>query len=82
MALAGQTDNGTVEGRSRRPPGSEMRVSDNGATNHVASDSRCMYDWVKIPPGQEKVLIGDGKEMYVLGIGSLNLKCTRRQTLL
>ena len=33
-----------------------------------------MYDWVEIPRGKYKVLIGDGKAMRVLGVGSLNLK--------
>ena len=51
-----------------------MWVSDNGATNHVTSDPRFVYDSVEIPPGQDKVLIGDEKEMNVIGIRSLNLK--------
>ena len=74
LALAGQTDGETVEGGGRRPHGSEMWVSDNGATYHVTSYPRFMYDWVEIPPGQEKVLIGDGKEINGILMGSLNLK--------
>ena len=74
LALAGQMDDETVEGRDRRPPGSEMWVSDHGVPNPVTSDPRFVYDWAEIPPGKEKVLIGDGKKMNVIGIGSLNLK--------
>ena len=32
------------------------------------------YDWVEIPPGKERVLIGDGNAMRVTGAGSLNFK--------
>lgn len=49
-----------------------MSASDNGAANHVTSDPRFVYDWVEIPPGKEKVLIGDGKEVKVIGLGSPN----------
>ena len=51
-----------------------MWLSDDGATNHVTSDPWFVYDWVEIPPGKEKVSIGDEKEMNEIGIGSLNLK--------
>ena len=73
MALAGQGGVGGAESRSTGPSGSELWVSENGATNHVTSDPRNVYDWVEIPPGKEKVLIGRGKEMRVRGVGSLDL---------
>ena len=65
MALAEQGGVGSAEIRSTGPPGSELWVSDNGATNHVTSDPSNVYVWVEIPPGKEKVLIGSGKEMRV-----------------
>ena len=74
LARAGQTDDENVEGCGSRPPGSEMWVSDNGATNHVTCDPLFVYEWAEISPGKKKVMIGDGKEMNEIGIGSLNLK--------
>ena len=74
MVLAGQGGVDSAESRSTGSPGSELWVSDNGATNHVASDPSNVYDWVKIPPGREKVLIGSRKKMRVRGVGCLNLK--------
>ncbi|CAN0279287.1 unnamed protein product, partial [Laminaria digitata] len=56
------------------PEGSEVGVSDNGATNHIISDARNVYDWIDVPPGKEYVLIGNGRGMRVRGVGSLNLK--------
>ncbi|CAN0594067.1 unnamed protein product, partial [Laminaria digitata] len=56
------------------PQGSEVWVSDNGATTHIPSDARNVYDWIDIPPGKEHVLIGTGRGMRVTGVGSLNLK--------
>ena len=56
------------------PPGSELWVSENDATNHITNAPSNVYDWVEIPPGKEKVLIGHGKGMGVMGIGSLNRK--------
>ncbi|CAM9331230.1 unnamed protein product, partial [Laminaria digitata] len=50
------------------PEGSEVWVSDNGATNHITSDDRNVYDWI------DYVLIGNGRGMRVKGVGSLNLK--------
>ena len=56
------------------PRGSELWASEKGATNHVSNDARKVYDWVEILLGRDKVLIGDGKAMRVLGVGSLNIK--------
>ena len=67
LSLASQTRSEPVGGRG-------FSVSDNGATNHITNDSRHVCDWVEIPPGKEKVLIGDGREMRVLDVGILNLK--------
>lgn len=33
-----------------------------------------MFDWVEIPAGKEKVLIGGGKETKVIGIYTINLE--------
>ena len=74
VALAIQEGSDTVGECIRKPPDSEGWVSDNGATNNFTSDSSNVYDWVEIPPGKERVLIGDGKAMGVTGVGSLNLK--------
>ena len=74
LGLAGQSSSKEVRGRVVGPPGSEIWISDNGATNHITNDSTNVYDWVKIPPGKEQVLIGNGKGMRVVGVGSLNLK--------
>ena len=49
-----------VAWRGLGPRGSELCVSDNGATNHITDDRHNKYGWVAIPPGKEKVLIGDG----------------------
>ena len=48
--------------------------ADNGATNHITSDGRNVYDWVEIPPEKQKVMIGDGKAIRVIGVRSLNFK--------
>ena len=72
--LAGQSHREDVGGRVVGPEGSEVWVSDNGATNHITSDARNVYDWIDVPPGKEYVLIGNGKGMKVKGVGSLNLK--------
>ncbi|CAN0289655.1 unnamed protein product, partial [Laminaria digitata] len=56
------------------PEGSEVWVSDNGAMNLITSDPRNVYDWIDVPPGEEYVLIGNGRRMRVRGVGSLNLK--------
>ena len=61
MALCGQVGVGSAESRSTGPPGSELWVSDNGATNHVTSDPSNVHDWVETPPGKEKFRIGSGK---------------------
>ena len=61
-------------GRVLGPRGSELYVSDNRATDHYTNDPRDVYDWVKIPPGKEKVLFGDKGAMRVLGVSILNLK--------
>ena len=74
LGLAGQSLSETVGGCGVDPACSEFLVSDNGATNYHSSRSRNMYDWVKIPRGKEKVLIGHGKAMRVLGVVSLNVK--------
>ena len=47
-------------------------VSDHGATNRITNDPRILYDGLAIPPGEKKVLIGNGRAMRVLGVGSLN----------
>ena len=60
----------TVEG----PAVSELRVSDNGVTNHNTGDSRNVYDWVEIPRGKYHGLIGRGKNMRVVGVGSQHLQ--------
>ena len=74
MALAGQFGVGSAGKRTVEPPGSELWISDNGATNHIINDSRNVYDWVETPPGKEKVLNGDWKGMRVIGVGTLNLR--------
>ncbi|CAN0463970.1 unnamed protein product, partial [Laminaria digitata] len=56
------------------PEGSEVWVSDNGATNHITSDARNFYGWIDVPPGKEHALIGNGRGMRVKGVGSLHLK--------
>ena len=66
LSLASQTRSEPVGGRG-------FSVSDNGATNHITNDSRHVCDWVEIPPGKEKVLIGDGREMPVHGVGSIKM---------
>ena len=48
-------------------------MSENGASNNITSDPTNVYDLEGIPPGKEKVLIGDGKEMREMGVGSFNL---------
>ena len=60
----------TVEG----PAGSELRVFDNGATNHNTGDSRNVYDWVEIPRGKYHGLIRSGKNIRVVGVGSQHLQ--------
>ena len=60
----------TVQG----PAGSELRVSNNGVTNHSTGDSRNVYDWVEIPRGKYHGLIGSGKNMRVVGVGSHTLQ--------
>ena len=73
LALASQNHD-RVSGRDTEgPAGGELWVSDNGATNHITSDARNVYDWVEIPPEKRKVMIGDGKAMRVIGVSSLNL---------
>ena len=73
LALASQNHD-RVSGRGTEgPAGSDFWVSDNGATNHITSDARNVYDWVEIPPEKRKVMIGDGKATRVIGVGSLNL---------
>ena len=74
VGLIGRTQDVAVTGSGTGPPGGELWVLDNGATNRITSDPTNVYDWIEIPKGKEKVLIGDGKGMEVLGIGSLNLK--------
>ena len=74
LGLASQSLSETVGGGGVGPAGSGVWVSDNWATNHITSSSRNMYDCVEIPRGKEQVLLGDGKAMRVLGVGSLNLK--------
>ena len=74
LTLTSQT-HGRVSGRGTEgATGSEYWVSDNGATSHIISDARNVYDWVDIPPERRKVMIGDGKVMRVIGVGSLNLR--------
>ena len=71
--IGGQNENGdiyTIEG----PAVSELRVSDNGVTNHNTGDSRNVYDWVEIPRGKYHELIGSGKNMRVVGVGSQHLQ--------
>ena len=60
----------TVEGQA----GSELRVSDNGATNHITVDSRNVNNWVEIPRGKDHGLIGSRKNKRVVGEGSHNLQ--------
>ena len=67
VGLAGRDQRVIVTGRGARPPGSELWVSDNGATNHITSEPTKVYDWVEIAPGKENVLIGDGKGMRARG---------------
>ena len=55
MALAGQGVVCSAENRIIGPPGSELWVSDIGATNHITSDPTNVYDCVDIPPCKEKV---------------------------
>ena len=73
LALASQPPREAVGGRTVGPVDSELCVSDNGATNHITNDPTNVYDGEEIPPGKEKVLIDDGKEMRAMGVGSLNL---------
>ena len=61
LALASQPPREAVGERTVGPVGSELWVSDNGATNHITNDPTNVYDWEAISPGKEKVLIGDGK---------------------
>ena len=44
LAPAGQTGAKTVGGRDRDPPDSEICISDSGATDHIISDPRFVYD--------------------------------------
>ena len=60
----------TVEG----PAGSQLQVSDNGVTNHITGDSRNVCDWVEFPRGKDHGLIGSGKNMRVVGVGSHSLQ--------
>ena len=55
MALAGQFGVGSAGKRIVEPPGSELWISDNGATNHITNDSQHIYDWVEIPPAKAKI---------------------------
>ena len=74
LALASQNHD-RVSGRDTEgPAGDGVWVSDNGATNHITSDARNVYNWVEIPPEKLKVIIGDGKAMRVIGVGILNLR--------
>lgn len=74
MALARLTHSETTRGRVVGSPYHEFWVSDNGVANPITNDSRNVHDWVGIPPGKERLLIGNGKEMRVTGAGSLSLK--------
>ena len=80
MALAVQGGLGSAESRSTGPQGSGLWMSDNGAMNHVTSDTSNVHYWVQIPLGKEKVLIGSGKVMGARRVGSANPKCTRKLT--
>ena len=73
LALASQNHNRVSDRYTEGPAVSEFWVSDNGATNHITSDACNVYDWVEIPPEKRNVMIGDGKAMRVIGVGSLNL---------
>ena len=48
-------------------------MSDNGGKNQISNGPTNVYDWEAIPPGKKKVLIGDGQNMRVMSVGSLNL---------
>ena len=50
LALASQNHD-RVSGRDTEgPAGSDFWVSDNGATTHITSDTRNVYDWAESPP--------------------------------
>lgn len=44
------------------------------ATNHITNDLRNVHDRVAISPGKERLMIDNGKEMRLTGVGSFNLK--------
>lgn len=50
--FASRTGSETFWGRDVRPQGSELCVSDNGATKYIISDSRDVYDLVETPLGK------------------------------
>ena len=76
-------NHGRVNGKGTEgPAGSEYWVSDNGATNHITSDARNVYDWVEIPPQKRKIVFGDGKAMRVIEVGSLNMRMHSKTTLM
>ena len=43
VGLAGRAQRVIVTGRGAGPPGSELWVSDNGATNHITSEPTKVY---------------------------------------
>ena len=70
LALASQNHDRGSGRDTDGPAGSEFEVFDNGAM----SDARNVHDWVEIPPEKRNFMIGDGKAMRVIGVGSLNLR--------
>ena len=61
IALAGQGGVGSAETPTVGPSGSELWVSDTGATNHITGDPSNANDWVGNRPGTEKVLTRSGR---------------------
>ena len=74
LAFASQNHDRVCSRDTERPAGSEFWVSDIGATIHITSDARNVCDWVEIHPEKRQVVIGDGKTMRVVGVGSINLR--------
>ena len=56
------------------PAGSLVWVFHNGATHHITSDPRNVYDRIDIPSGREIGLVRNPEAIKIEGIGSFNLK--------
>ena len=61
IALAGQGGVGSAETPTVGPSGSELWVSDTGATNDITGVPSNVNDWVGNRPGTEKVLTRSGR---------------------